>query len=43
MSEKLKNGIEVLVGQAIRELLIKTCKLLSWSITQELPFGQLNF
>ena len=35
LSEKLKNGIKI-IGQALLELLIKTCKIWFWSITQEL-------
>ena len=36
LSKKPKNGIKISVGQAVLELLIKTCKLLFWSVTQEL-------
>ena len=36
MSKKLKNGIEILEGQAVLKLLIKTVKIMFSSITQEL-------
>ena len=39
---KLKNGIEILVGQAVFKLWIKTFKMLFGSITQE-PLGLPNF
>ena len=35
-AEELKNGIEILVDQAVFKLWIKTVKILFWSITQEL-------
>ena len=41
MSDKLKNGIKMLVGQVVLELLIKTCKILFWSIARE-PLGLLK-
>ena len=41
-SKKLKNGIEILVGQAVLKLWIKTLKMLFGSITQE-PFGLPKF
>ena len=34
--KELKNGIEILVGQAVFQLWIKTVKMLFGSITQEL-------
>ena len=37
-----KHGIEILVGQAVFKLWIKTVKILFWSITQEL-LGLLRF
>ena len=40
--KELKNGIEILVGQALCKLWIKTVKMLFGSITQE-PLGVLNF
>ena len=40
--KELKNGIEILVGQAVFKLQIKTVKMLFGSITQE-PLGYLNF
>ena len=33
--KELKNGIEILVGQAAFKLWIKTVKMLFWSLTQE--------
>ena len=42
LSKELKNGIEILVGQAIFKLWIKTFKMLFGSITQE-PLSYLNF
>ena len=42
LSSELKNGIEILVGQADFKLWIKTVKMLFWSITQEPP-GLLKF
>ena len=38
---ELKNGIEILVGQAVFTFWIKTVKILFWSITQE-PLTYLN-
>ena len=35
---ELKNGIEILVGQAVFKLWIKTVKILFWSLTHE-PLG----
>ena len=35
LSKELKNGIEILVGQVILKLWIKTVKVLIGSITQE--------
>ena len=35
LSEKLKNGINISVGQAVLELLIETAKILFWSISQK--------
>ena len=32
LSKKLKYGIWIFVGQAVLELLIKTCKILFWSV-----------
>ena len=37
-----KNGIEIMIGQMIFKLWIKTVKILFWSITQE-PLGLLEF
>ena len=37
LSKELKNGIEILVGQALK-LRIKTVKIMFWSITEE-PLG----
>ena len=37
LSKELKNGIEILVGQAVFKLWIKTVKIMFWSITQEPP------
>ena len=42
LPKKLKNGIEILVGQAVFKLWIKTFKMLFGSITQEL-LGLPNF
>ena len=42
LPKKLKNGIEILVGQAVFKLWIKTVKMLFGSITRE-PLGLLNF
>ena len=42
LPKKLKNGIEILVGQAVFKLWIKTVKMLFGSITQE-PLGLPNF
>ena len=42
LSKELKNGIGILVGQAVFKLRIKTVKILLWSITQEL-LGLLKF
>ena len=42
LPKKLKNGIEILVGQAVFKLWIKTVKILFGSITQE-PLGLPNF
>ena len=42
LPKKLKNGIEILVGQAVFKLWIKTVKMLIGSITQE-PLGLPNF
>ena len=39
---KIKNCIKISVGQAVLELLIRTCKIMFWSITQE-PLGLLKF
>ena len=39
---KLKNGVEILVGQAVCKIWIKTVKIMFWSITQE-PLGLLKF
>ena len=39
--KELKNGIEILVGQAVYKLSIKTFKILFGSITQE-PLGLLK-
>ena len=39
---ELKNGIEILVGQAVFKLQIKTAKIMFWSITHGL-FGLLKF
>ena len=41
LSKELKDGIEILVGQAVFNLWIKTVKILFRSITQE-PLGLLN-
>ena len=38
MSEKLKNGIKILVSQAVLELLFKTIVVMFWSKTQEPPW-----
>ena len=38
LSKEFKNGIEILVGQAIFKLWIKTVKITFWLTTQE-PFG----
>ena len=35
LSKELKNGIEILVGQVVIKLWIKTVKMLFGSITQE--------
>ena len=40
--KELKNGIEILVGQAVFKLWIKTVKILFGSITQE-PLGLPKF
>ena len=37
LSKELKNGIEILVGQAVCKLWIKTFKMLFGSISQEPP------
>ena len=42
LPKKLKNGIEILVGQAVFKLWIKTVKMLLGSITQE-TLGLPNF
>ena len=42
LSTELKNGIEILVGQAVFKLWIKTFKMLLGSITQE-SLGLLKF
>ena len=42
LPQKLKNGIEILVRQAVFKLWIKTVKMLFGSITQE-PLGLPNF
>ena len=42
LSKELKNGIEILVGQAAFKLWIKTVKMLFGSITQE-PLGLPKF
>ena len=42
LSNDLKYGIEILVGQAVFKLWIKTFKMLFGSITQE-PLSLLNF
>ena len=42
LPKKLKNGIEILVGQAVFKLWIKTVKMLFGSITQE-SLGLPNF
>ena len=42
MSKELENGIEILVGQAVFKLWIKTFKILFGSITQE-PLDLLKF
>ena len=39
--EKLKNGIKISEGHTVLVLLIKTCKIVFWSTTQE-PLGLLN-
>ena len=39
--KELKNGIEILVGQMVFTLWIKTVKIMFWSITQE-PCGVLK-
>ena len=41
VSKALKNGIKILVGQAVLELLIKTIFCMFWSIIQE-PLDLLN-
>ena len=42
LSKELKNRIEILVGQVVFKLWIKTVKILFWSMTQE-PLGLLKF
>ena len=42
LSEKLKHSINILIGLVVLELLIVTCKILFWSITQE-PLGLLKY
>ena len=42
LSKELKNGIEILVGQAVFKLWVKTGKIMFWSITQE-QLGLLEF
>ena len=42
LSKELKNSIEILVGQAVFKLWIKTVKMLFGSITRE-PLGLLKF
>ena len=42
LSKKLKNGIEILVGQVVFKLWIKTVKMLFGSITQK-HLAYLNF
>ena len=42
LSKELKNDTEILVGQAVFKLWIKTAKILFWSITQE-PLDLLKF
>ena len=42
LSKEPKNGIEMLVGQAVFKRWIKTVKILFWSPTQE-PLGLLKF
>ena len=39
LSKELKTGIEILVGQAVFKLWIKTVKILFWSITPKLYFN----
>ena len=43
LSDKLKNGIEILVGQVVFKLRIKTVKVLFWLITQRHSKPNLNF
>ena len=42
LAKKLKKGIEILVGQVVFKLWIKTVRMLFGSITQE-PLGLPNF
>ena len=35
LCEKLKNSIQISIGQGVQELLIKTCEILFQSVTQE--------
>ena len=42
LSKELKNGIEILVGQGVFKLWIKTVKMMFCSITQE-ALGLLKF
>ena len=42
LSKELKSGIEILVGQAVVKLWIKTAKMMIGSITQE-PLGLPKF
>ena len=39
--EKIRNDIRILVGQVVLRLLIKTCKIVFWSIIQK-PLGLLQ-
>ena len=40
--KKIKNGIEIYIGQAVFKLWIKTVEIIFWSITQD-PLGLLKF
>ena len=37
LSKELKKGIEILIGQVVFKLWIKTVKIMFWSINQESP------